>query len=196
MEVVMHRLKNFLRTIGMIIAINQVTLVQCRKIDKLMPLDEIWVSVFENPDLETHTIITEGGEISMPLIGKVKIAGLPLEVAENIIEKKYGEGFIKSPWVIIHVTDHAKEQVTVLGQVQNQGVIEFDPHHGLTLTEALGRANGLNPKADISKIILTFTDEQGKAHPKQIDVKEIVHGKAKDIPLKNGALIYVKESMF
>jgi hypothetical protein len=43
---------------------------------------------------------------------------------------------------------------------------------------------------------LTFTDEQGKAHPKQIDVKEIVHGKAKDISLKNGVLIYVKESMF
>ncbi|MDR1458326.1 MAG: polysaccharide biosynthesis/export family protein [Puniceicoccales bacterium] len=166
------------------------------QLSKLMPLDEISVSVFENPDFETNTMITEIGEISMPLIGKIKISGLTLEEAENVIEAKYSDGFIKSPCVLIRVVKRAQEQVTVLGNVQNQRVIEFDSNRGLTLTEALGKANGPTLKADISKIILTSIDANGQPQSKQIDMKVIIQGKTKDIQLQNGDLIYVKESMF
>jgi protein involved in polysaccharide export with SLBB domain len=132
----------------------------------------------------------------MPLIGKIKISELSQEAAENAIEDRYSDGFIKFPCVLLHVTKRAREQVTVLGNVQTQGVIEFDSNHGMTLIEALGRANGATLKGDISKVILTSMDANGQIKSKQIDIKLIINGKAKDIELKDGDLVYVKESIF
>ncbi|MDR2735781.1 MAG: polysaccharide export protein [Puniceicoccales bacterium] len=166
------------------------------QLNKLVPLDEISISIFGNPDLETKTMISENGEISLPLIGSIKISGLTQDEAQNILETKYSNGYLKSPWVSINITKRAIKYVTVLGHVQKQGVVEFEAHRGLTLTEAIGKANGPTLKADISKVTLTSTDGSGKIKSTQIDLKMIIQGKAEDIQLKDGDLIYVKESMF
>src|ERR1039458_8071974 len=52
------------------------------------PGDEVEVTVYGAPDLSGHTRVSADGNISMPLIGYVRLAGLSSSEAESTIENQ------------------------------------------------------------------------------------------------------------
>src|SRR6266851_5085222 len=83
--------------------------------------------VVHYPDVGTRRPLAErsysGGNISVPLIGDVQVAGLTTEEAQAVIEKRLIDGqFMLHPQVSVFAKEYATQGVSVLGEVQKPGI--------------------------------------------------------------------------
>ncbi len=155
--------------------------------------DSVEIRVFREDDLTTRAQLSATGEVEMPLIGAVKIAGLTTSEAGRVIERKLRDGYLVKPEVSVAITGRVRKTVTVLGQAQRPGVFQLDPNRELTIVEAIGLAGGMTRIANAKKITLK---RKGSAKPYRVDLRAITSGEAKDIPLRDGDVITIPESMF
>lgn len=85
--------------------------------------DLIEVSVYNVPELNTKLRVSTKGEIYLPLIDYVHVAGLTLDEAEAVIERRLDRGgFVKNPHVQIFVQEYNSAGASVLGEVNKPGV--------------------------------------------------------------------------
>ena len=118
--------------------------------------DNIRILVFQNPDLTTETRVTENGTISYPLIGTVRIGGLTIPDAGQVIAKALSDGgFIQKPQVNIILLQNRGNQVSVLGAVGRAGRFPLETFD-IRVSEMLAIAGGIAPSGADS-IILTGT---------------------------------------
>ncbi len=87
-------------------------------------------------------------------------------------------------------------QVTVfcLGQVRNPGALVFKDSERITLLTAIARAGGLSERAS-SKVRVKRREADGKEVELVADYKRIVAGKDRDLALRDGDIVVVKESL-
>ena len=92
----------------------------------LLPIsigDELEVSVFGVPEMGAHERVDGAGNINLPLVKSVHVAGLTSDAAEAVIEKRLRDGgFLKDPHVSIFVKEYSSSGIAVLGEVQHPGV--------------------------------------------------------------------------
>lgn len=138
---------------------------------RLRPGDIIKIQVFQNPDLTLDARITENGNITVPLVGVIRIGGLTAASAEQTIAKALRDGgFIQQPQVTINIQTMRGNLVSVLGQVNKPGRISLDTVN-VRLTEVLALAGGIASNgADVA--ILTGTRD-GKPFHQEIEVPGI-----------------------
>ena len=87
------------------------------------------------------------GTILLPVIGKVKIAGLTIDQAREKVRQVVAE-YLETPTVDIKLLSF---QVTVLGEVEQEGTfVVYNPR--LSILDALGRAGGLTDFGDPQKV--------------------------------------------
>src|SRR4029077_12958426 len=78
--------------------------------------DLLEVSVYGVPELAAKARISNTGDIYLPLINSVHVAGLTAEEAQTLIEKRLEAGaFVKNPHVTVFIADYTSEGVNVLG---------------------------------------------------------------------------------
>src|SRR5690349_7481802 len=110
------------------------------------PGDEGNVSVYGVPELAQHVRVTETGEIDLPLVGKMMIAGMTAEEAQVLIEKKLVDGgFVNSPHVTLAIKEYTSEGITVLGEVARPGT--YSAMSARRLYDAFMAAGGLTQRA-------------------------------------------------
>jgi polysaccharide export outer membrane protein len=108
--------------------------------------DLLEVSVFGAPDFAKTIRVSAAGDISLPLIGSVKVAGLPILQAEQIIAKSLKDGgFFADPQVSIFEKEYATQGVSVLGEVQKPGI--YPLLGSRNLFDAISAAGGTTPRA-------------------------------------------------
>ena len=154
--------------------------------------DQIRISVYQNPDLLLETRITEGGSISYPLLGNVKIGGLSVTDAEKKIANGLRDGnFLKQPQVSILVLAVKANQVSVLGQVNRPGRYPLEAGNS-KLSEILAQAGGIVQSSG-SDIVVVSGLRDGKPFRKEIDFPKVFasSGTVADLPLQNGDSIWV-----
>ena len=111
------------------------------------PGDLLHVTILREPELEQHARVLDSGDVSLPLIGGVHVAGLDPAAASSAIAAKYREGnFLKHPNVSVFVEEFATQPVSVLGQVEKPGTYKITTPR--TLLDLLAMAGGLTPIAD------------------------------------------------
>jgi polysaccharide export outer membrane protein len=104
------------------------------------PRDTIEVRVFQAPNLDTKTTVTDDGRISMPLIGKVDVSGLtPTEVETRI--KGLLEKYINKPDVSVTVLEAGSKPISVIGAVMRPGKLPVTGN--VNLIQAITQAGGL-----------------------------------------------------
>jgi polysaccharide export outer membrane protein len=110
------------------------------------PGDEVEVTVYGAPDLSQHTRVSADGNISMPLIGNVRIAGLSSSEAEGAIETKLRQDkVVNDPQVSVYVKEYTSSGISVVGEVAKPGVYSaLGPHR---LFDILQAAGGLTDRA-------------------------------------------------
>ena len=164
--------------------------------------DTIRIIVFQNPDLTLETRVTENGTITFPLIGTIKIGGLTIGAAEQVIAKALkGGGFILSPQVNIVLLQNRGNQVSVLGQVNHPGRFPLETFNirvsemlaiagGIASTGTRGAGGAILAGADVA--ILTGVRE-GKPFRVEIDVAGMfLNNKLQDdLVVSGGDVIYV-----
>ncbi len=87
-------------------------------------------------------LVDAHGNIEYPRIGTLHVEGLTKAGLAELIKKKINEkdSVLTNPSVIVRFTNM---KITVLGEVNNQGVINF-PGERITVLQAIGLAGGIN----------------------------------------------------
>jgi len=158
-------------------------------------MDTVEIRVFREDDLTTTGQLSADGTITMPLIGPVKMAGLSTDQAAASIKAKLKDGYLVNPQVSVSIEARVRRTVTVLGQAQNPGVFELPADRKLTVVEAIGMAGGATRIANTKKMTLKRS-QGGKAQLLHLNLKDITSGKVADIPLRDGDVLTIPESLF
>ncbi len=136
----------------------------------IMPFDKLYIKVL-SIDLQTSQIFSSGdeirsggngnsdiigymvdeaGNINFPFVGNINVGSLTTAQAAEKIQKALSE-YVSNTSVIVKYVDN---QVTVMGEVQRQGVFPFT-RDKLNIYEAIGLGGGLTRYGDRKNIILT-----------------------------------------
>jgi polysaccharide biosynthesis/export protein len=153
--------------------------------------DLIEMSVFDTPELSGKMRVSNTGEVILPLIGKLHIAGMKPEDAAALIRQKLIDGaYLKDPQVTVFVAEYATQNVSVLGEVKNPGIYPaFGTHH---LLDYISAAQGLTPLAGTN---ITITHAADPSTPKQVKVTAGATPKPEDNPeVCPGDTIYVERT--
>lgn len=153
--------------------------------------DSIRIVVFQNPDLTVETRVTENGSISFPLVGSLRVGGLTIPAAEQVVAKALKDGnYIQQPQVNISLLLNRGNQVSVLGLVGRPGRYPLETFN-TRLSEMIAIAGGISTGgADV--VILTGTRE-GKPVRREVDIPGMfLDGKLQnDLVVAGGDVIYV-----
>jgi polysaccharide export outer membrane protein len=94
-------------------------------------------------------LVDESGEIDFPFVGKIKVGSLTTSDAADKIQVALSE-YVSNISIIVKFVDN---QVTVIGEVQQQGVFPFTQDK-LNIYEALGLGGGITRYGDRKNVIL------------------------------------------
>jgi polysaccharide export outer membrane protein len=158
---------------------------------RLAPGDLIRISVFQNPDMQLDTRVSESGTVTFPLLGSVKIGGLSVSAAENLIGTGLKNGdFVKNPQVLITMLAVKGNQASVLGQVNRPGRFPIDVTD-MQVSDLLANAGGAMPSG-ADTVVLTGTRD-GKPYRVEIDLPSLFApgGRSKDVIVRNGDVLWV-----
>lgn len=111
----------------------------------LGPHDQINIVVPDAEDISSRTYrIDTGGSVMLPLVGRVRAAGLTVRELETEIVSKLS-AYMRSPEALVTVSEFRSQPVSVIGAVNSPGVHQL--LGSKRLVEVLSLAGGLRPDA-------------------------------------------------
>ena len=166
---------------------------------KIESLDMLLVHVFgesefsgpNNAGLQLR--VSSSGEISLYLLGTIKVAGKTPSEAEKLIRSLLMKDFIRDPHVLVQVETYRVTNVTVMGQVSQPGVVPLPAEQRIDILAGIAIAGGFTKLARTSKIDLT---RDGDTTTFDLDKLKKEKDVSKRVWLKTGDLVYVHESAF
>ena len=114
--------------------------------------DQVRVAVYKEDDMLTETRVSKTGDITLPLLGSVHVAGQTVSEAAADIRARLDKDYIINPQVTVTIVEYAPQMVTVVGEVQRAGQVAIPPQGGLDIIGAIALAGGYTRIADPSKI--------------------------------------------
>jgi polysaccharide biosynthesis/export protein len=102
---------------------------------------------------------------------------------------------VLEPGDVINVPIDKAVLIYVFGQVKNPGALQVKRSSLPTLTQAIAQAGGFTDRANKKKVQIRRKDDSGKEFEISVNVKSILKGKIKDIPLQVNDTVYVPESL-
>jgi polysaccharide export outer membrane protein len=155
--------------------------------------DVLYVSVWENNDLNQEVIVRPDGKISYPLVGDVPAAGRSIPEIDDDMTKRLKE-FIKFPDVSISIRKLGGAKVIVLGEVGRPGV--YAVSGAKTVIEAIALAGGFTSDAVATSIVLIRHAFSAKPEVKRLDLARSLYGvnTSAGTELQSEDIIYVPKT--
>lgn len=113
------------------------------------PEDLLEVMVYGQDNLNRQVRVNGQGEITLPLVGAVKVAGLTPQDIEKRVAQAYASNFLRNPQVTVSVKEYRHQRVAVTGAVDKPG--QYEMIGSRTLLEMLALAGGLQDKGPTTK---------------------------------------------
>ena len=151
------------------------------------------MTVFHQPDLTTQAKIANDGSVQFPLIGELKIGGLTLRDARELIRKRYNADYLVEPQVYLNVIAYAQRKFTILGQVTTPGTYVIPGGEHLGLLEAVGMAGGFTRIADRGSVVIKRSDH-GTEKTIKVNTKKFTTQDGKQFELMPGDVVTVGET--
>jgi polysaccharide biosynthesis/export protein len=152
--------------------------------------DILQISVFQVNDLNTAVQVNQDGTITLPLIGKVQVAGKTTAETEQIISGKLKQKYLQSPQVSVSIKTYGK-RITVSGEVKGPRVIADDGN--TTLTQAIANAGGLSEIGNGGRVHVARSKDQHVVDD-VYNLDDIQAGKAPDPLLRGGDIVVAEQS--
>ncbi len=122
------------------------------------PGDDLEITVYGAPDLSGHTRVSADGDISMPLIGYVRVGGLSSSEAEAAIEAQLRHNnVVNNPQVSVYVKEYISSGISVAGEVAKPGF--YSALGSRRLFDVLQAAGGPTDKA-ANKVLISHRDQK------------------------------------
>jgi len=169
---------------------------------RLAKLDEVKISVYDETDLSGDQRLDGNGNVSIPLIGEVRLSGLTLREAEKAIETKFvSEQILRAPQVTITITSHVEKTITVLGQVARPGPVDMPMQtNSMSITDVISRAGGFGKVAKKTEVRVTRNKGTSSEKTYEVNVYDLMEGDkkttGKDFIVYPGDTIFVPERIF
>jgi protein involved in polysaccharide export with SLBB domain len=163
----------------------------------LGPNDYVGVEVFGEDDLRTNGRLNPEGNLSVPLLGSVHLAGLTLTQAASKLTELYGRDYLVNPRVNVILQSYAKRRFSILGQVGRPGNYEMPEGSpgGIDLLEAIALAGGYTRIAAPERITVRRQGANGDQIFK-VNAKKFNKGSGGGFRVEPGDTITVGESIF
>ncbi|WP_246588316.1 polysaccharide biosynthesis/export family protein [Pelorhabdus rhamnosifermentans] len=138
-------------------------------------------------------MIGPDGYVNLPYAGNVKLAGLTIQEATQLLKSKLGE-YIKIPSMSVMVKQYGPRKVYVMGEVGKPGVYELSPDY-MNVFAALSSAGGIT-KRGRPKHVGVVRMEQGQVQMKEINFDNFIEKQdaSQNPMLQDGDMIYVPKS--
>jgi polysaccharide export outer membrane protein len=129
------------------------------------PGDVLNIQVFDTPELSIEAArVSQGGQVTLPVVGVVDVAGLnAIEAAQLIESQLRTRGIMVDPHVTVSIVEYSTQGATLLGEVKTPGV--YPTFGGHRLLDIIALAGGLAPSA--GKLV-TIAHRGDPQHPETI----------------------------
>jgi len=102
---------------------------------------------------ENNFLVNGDGTITIPYAGKVKIGGLPFVQVRKRVEQALSKYFLE-PQLEMSVADFASSRALISGEVNEPMELTLT-HKPLTVMDAIMKAKGVKPTADLASATIT-----------------------------------------
>lgn len=114
--------------------------------------DELTIRVWNFSELDRSSLrVNNSGEIYYPLAGAVKVAGLTVPKAHDLLVARLKK-YIVDPQVEILITSASRQAIGVFGEVNSPSLVYYT--RPLMLMEAIAKAGWYNNNANRKKVIV------------------------------------------
>ena len=160
----------------------------------LSPTDQVAVEVFGEDDLRTSGRLNPEGNLSVPLLGSIHLAGLTPTQAALRLTELYSRDYLVNPKINVTLVSYGSRRFTMLGQIGHPGIFEMAPE-GIDLLEAVAMAGGYTRIAAPERITVRRHTASGEQIIK-VNAKRFTKGKGGGFRVEPGDTITVGESIF
>ena len=151
--------------------------------------DVLDVSVFGAPDLSQRAAVNSSGNIYLPLINYVHVAGMHVEDAQAVVEQAYfKKGVLKLPHVSIVIASFS-DGVVLMGEVSKPGIYPIVGSG--TLFDILAEAGGPTPTAGQ---VVTITHKSDPDPHTVLLTSDPAQSATANVPVEPGDLIIVSKA--
>jgi polysaccharide export outer membrane protein len=151
--------------------------------------DVLRVNVWKEPEVSQTVVVRTDGNISMPLINEVRVAGMtPLSIQQVIGEKL--KAFLTNPQVTVTVMEIHSKHAFITGEVAHPGGYSLNTE--TTVLQLIAQAGGFTPFAKKGEIVV-LRSANGTQQRLRFKYKDVISGKKTDqnISLRPGDTVVV-----
>lgn len=159
--------------------------------------DQIYITVFGQPDMSAEVTVNDNLQVTLPLVGSLKVGGLTPPTLEKLIAKRLKEGeYLLNPEVSIQVRQVRSQIMSVLGEVQRPG--RFVLAGKMTVLDALAMAGGMTPRADQTVVLIRRDDSKiggSSSQEMNLSLKHLLDSKRAELnlELRNDDVLFVAQ---
>jgi len=159
---------------------------------RILPHDRLAINVYKYPELTSSSLaagilVDSSGYITLPLIHRIKIAGLTQTQAARLLERKY-KTYLTDPTLNLEVLN---KRIYVLGEVKTPGVVKLDKEK-MTMIEALAFSGGFTDSAVRDNIIVISHNAQNQMTMRKIDMTNFNTIHLSNMMIKPNDIIYIQ----
>ncbi len=162
---------------------------------KVVPHDRVSLIVYQHPEFSISTLgngtrdrgilVNSKGDIRLPLVKSIHIAGLTQTEAQEKIESAF-KRYIKSPDIYFEVLN---KRAYVIGEVNNPGEVKLD-NEQLSLIQVLAKAGDLTDSANRRAIMILKSGED-KINSQIVDLTNFNSLKNANLMIRPNDIVYV-----
>lgn len=154
------------------------------------PDDVLTITSFTNRLPSGDFIVDSEGAIMYPYIGKVVVSGKQVAEITELLIARLKEGYFRNPMLSVTLKSAQNQQFTVFGAVKNPMTYPYVPN--ITVLEALARAGGMNPNADVNEVTI-LRNTGGRQLRMRVSIPDIIEGRLSNFYILPGDIIIVRE---
>jgi polysaccharide export outer membrane protein len=161
----------------------------------IQPSDVITVKYRLTPEFNFTASVLPDGFISAPLLGSIKIEGLTVPQARDLLMAKAGER-LRDPELTIELQDFEKPYFVVGGEVEEPG--KFDLRGRVGILEAIAIAGGYKTSAQRSRVVVYRRHDAQTAIALVLKTKELMQptSEVSGLVLQPGDFVVVPQSAY
>lgn len=142
----------------------------------LAPGDKLSFQILEDRDPPKQLTVTDSGELDVPYVGRVSVAGKTCKQVAAELKKLLEQDYYYRATVVLGLDQISKTagRVYIWGQVRNQGAIEIPTGENFTAGKAILRAGGFSDFANKKKVRLVRTKPDGTRQTFELNMENIL----------------------